>query len=259
MSSVSIDADAAGIATITINRPHKRNACDLQTWSELAEAFVEAAVSKHVRAVILTGGGGHFCAGNDISATAAMSADPDFMAQRAATVERCFRNLRALRVPAIAAIQGACVGGGCTLASYCDFRVADTTARIGITVASQSLGYPTAHLVRLISTIGLAAARRWIYGAGLFDVQSAARDGFIDCVTQGAAMDEALRMAQPMLDKAPLSIAVSRAQFDAIANQELAMSLDEIDMLMNKAGASKDREEAIAAFLEKRKPRFSGY
>jgi enoyl-CoA hydratase/carnithine racemase len=225
----------------------------------LAAAFAEVAASNGTRVVILTGGGGHFCAGNDISATAAMSADPTFMEQRAAAVESCFRNLRTLRVPAIAAMQGACVGGGCTLASYCDFRVADSTARIGITVANQSLGYPTPHLIRLISVIGLAAARHWIYSGGLIDADSAAQVGFVDYIAQHDAMETAQRIAQPILDKAPLSIAVSRAQFDAIASQQLATSLDEIDMLMNKASASKDREEAVAAFLEKRRPQFFGH
>lgn len=66
-------------------------------------------------------------------------------------------------------------------------------------------------------------------------------------------------IARPILDKAPLSIAVSRAQFDAIASQQLAMSLDEIDMLMDKASARKDRKEAVAAFLGKRRPQFFCY
>lgn len=160
MTNLSIESPATGITTISINRPRTRNACDSQTWQELASAFSKLGQDKDARVMILTGHAGHFCSGNDIRATAAISGDISLMKKRTQAVDDCFHHLRALRIPTIAAIHGVCVGGGCTLASYCDFRVADTTSRIGITAAKHSIAYPTAHLVRLTSIIGLAAARR---------------------------------------------------------------------------------------------------
>lgn len=209
--------------------------------------------------MILTGHAGHFCSGNDIKATARISDNISLMRQRTEAVNDCFRHLRALRIPTIAAIHGACVGGGCSLASYCDFRVADMTSRIGITAVRHSIGYPTAHLLRLTSIIGLSAARRWIYSGDIFDAHAARRDGFIDYLIDHDVLEEAFRLAQPLLNAAPLSIAVSRAQFDAIANQEVALCMTHIETLMDAAQASKDRAEAVAAFIEKRKANFYGH
>ncbi len=257
MSSVRLAQPETGIAAATIERPQRRNACDPPTWRALADAFDEVARQPGTRVLILSGAGGHFCAGDDIAATAGLAGDAAGLAQRMDAIRDCFASLRAVPFPVIAAIEGVCVGSGCALASYCDFRVAGPSARIGITVAKHSIGYLNAHLLPLVNLIGLANARRWLYGGELHGVDAALADGYVDERLNEDVMGGALRLARTMVDKAPLSLAISRAQLDAVANGDLAASLPRIEALVQAARASEDRQEAVSAFLEKRKPVFT--
>lgn len=218
---------AAGIHAVIIDRPDKRNACDVPTWECLANAFQDAALNPDIRVLVFTGAGGHFCAGDDISATSQIASDPVLM-------QRCVN----------------------PMASYCDFRVAGHSARIGITATNHAIAYPTAHLQVLVNLIGLQATRRWLYGAELHNAASAVADGFADF---GAAdtMEKALRIAAPLLAKPPISLAIGRAQLDAVISGELRERAASIELMIQKARAGDDRREAVRAFLEKRKPRFT--
>ncbi|WP_206996847.1 enoyl-CoA hydratase/isomerase family protein [Trinickia mobilis] len=131
------------------------------TWQAPGAHFSTLAERNDLRALILTGTHGHFCAGNDLRAGAARAYQPGYADQHAAVVEGCFDELRRVPFPVVAAIEGACVGGGCGLASLCDFRVASMTARIGVPALAQGNAYPVALLVRLVHIIGPVAARRW--------------------------------------------------------------------------------------------------
>lgn len=258
MSTVRIERLEQSVEAITIDRPTRRNACNPATWQALADAFNAVAKSADTRVLILTGAGGHFCAGDDIAATAKLADNSAALDDRMAAIKNCFANLRAVPFPVIAAVQGVCVGSGCALASYCDFRVADASARIGVTVANHSIGYLSAHLVPLVHAIGLANARRWLYSGDLHDAATASADGYVDYLAPGDAMDEALRVARTLVGKAPLSLAISRAQLDAMTHGDLAVRLPAIEALVQQARASADRKEAVAAFLEKRVPVFTG-
>ncbi|HEY4351993.1 MAG TPA: enoyl-CoA hydratase/isomerase family protein, partial [Paraburkholderia sp.] len=210
MSVVVSPGDDPRVAIVAIDRPQRRNACDLATWQALGDHFAAFAQRDDLRALILTGTGGHFCAGNDLRAAAARAAEPGYADLHSATVEACFATLRRVPFPVVAAIEGACVGGGCGLASLCDFRVAASTARIGIPALAQGNAYPIALLARLVHLIGAAAARRWLYSAKLHDAHEAERDGFIDCVVERDASAAALDLAKSWLDTPPLALRAAR-------------------------------------------------
>ncbi|MFT4437132.1 enoyl-CoA hydratase/isomerase family protein [Caballeronia sp. 15715] len=257
-TAVRVTFPSERVAMVTIDRPNKRNACDFDAWTALGDAFLTLATRDELRAMVLTGGGGHFCAGNDIGAAAAMANHPDYAERHTLIVERCFNGLRQMPFPVVAAIQGACVGGGCGLAGYCDFRLADRTARIGITAVAQAGAYPTALLARLVGIVGQSAARRWLYGGALHAAQDAARDGFVDRVVGGDVVNTALELASEWLDKEPLALRACRLQIDAIVENALDTRRDEIDAAITATRTSAARQEAVTAFLTKRRPGVNG-
>lgn len=258
MSEILIDRSRGHTAVVTINRPARRNACDLAAWTDLMNAFVGFAREPAIRLAVLTGAGGHFCAGDDLIAFAEVRDDERAADAYRRRIQECYAAVQAAPFPVIAAVSGACVGGGCSLAMCCDFRVADASARIGVPVAKLGLVYPTIQLLRLASLVGAQATRRWIYGGDMVNAAEAHRAGFFDQLVDGDVVEAAARFGTPMLDAAPLSIAGSKAQLNAIMTGEVNAKRAELDAMMMRADASEDFREAARAFAEKRKPRFVG-
>jgi enoyl-CoA hydratase/carnithine racemase len=252
MSVIWSICDEPRVALVAIDRPQRRNACDLATWQALGAHFSTLAERNELRALILTGTHGHFCAGDDLRAAAARANQPGYADQHAAVVEACFDELRRVPFPVVAAIEGACVGGGCGLASLCDFRVASMTARIGVPALAQGNAYPVALLARLVHIIGPVAARRWLYGAKLHDAHAAARDHFIDHVVERDTIGAALDLAKTWLDTPPLALRAARLQFDAIADNALDARAGEIVAAMTATRASDAHARSIAAFIARR-------
>ena len=163
MSDIRLDRPAARLAIVTIDRPAKRNALDQAAWRDLGAAFAALRGDAALRAIILTGAGGAFCAGDDIGAFAAVRDDPAARAAYWDAIMGCYAAVSASRVPVVAAISGACVGGGCTLALRCDFRLADSTARFGVPPARLGLVYPPESTQLLVAVAGQSMARRMLF------------------------------------------------------------------------------------------------
>lgn len=257
-SEVRIARPEPGVAVVTIDRPRRRNACDFAAWTDLRQAFLDLAADRSIRLAVLTGAGGHFCAGDDIVAFAAIRADAARAEQWRARIQECYAAVQEAPFPVLAAISGACVGGGCSLAMVCDFRIADASARIGVPVAKLGLVYPTIQLQRLAWLIGASNARRWIYEAGIYGIDETRRVGFVDRVAEAAVVDEAIRFGTAMTRSAPLSIAGSKAQLNAILAAQVETRRGQLDALVARADQSEDAGEAARAFAEKRPPDFKG-
>lgn len=258
MSDILLDRSREGVAIVTIDRPQRRNACDFAAWTDLKAVFAGLGADASVRLAVLTGAGGAFCAGDDI---VAFSAVRDDAAQAQAWRERIQQAYAAIQnapVPVIAAISGPAVGGGCSLAMCCDFRVADRSARIGVPVAKLGLVYPTIQLQRLAWLIGASNARRWIYEANIYGIEESSRVGFVDHVAEGDAVEAALAFGEGMRQAAPLSIAGSKAQLNAILAGQVEAQRSALDAMVDRADRSEDFAEAARAFAEKRRPTFSG-
>ena len=258
VSDISVSRPEPGVAVVMIDRPARRNALNLAAWRDLAESFRQLARLPEVRLVVLTGAGGHFCAGADISEFAEVRADSAGGAVYEREVAACYDAIRALPQPSFAAIEGACVGGGCAIALSCDFRVMHRAARFGIPATRLGTIYTVEECRLLYSIVGLGNAKRILYGSDLFDVVAARQMGFADVVAREGAVEAAIAFGAGMMANAPLAIAGIKVILQALAAGDVEARRAEIAALIKEALDSEDYREGARAFLEKRPARFAG-
>ncbi|AWW36673.1 enoyl-CoA hydratase [Streptomyces sp. AS58] len=235
---------ADSVATVVIDHPAKRNAMTAAMWRALPELLGTLAADPRVRALVLTGAGGTFCAGADIST---LRESPE-EAQRLAV--RAEEELAAFPKPTLAAIRGHCVGGGAQLAAACDLRFAEQGALFGVTPAKLGIVYPASATRRLTALVGPATAKYLLFSGELIDSERALRTGLVDEVLPGAALDE--RVAEFT------RILVSRSQLTQAAAKEFTAGRADRDAYWSEqARTGDDTAEGVAAFLERRAPRFT--
>jgi enoyl-CoA hydratase/carnithine racemase len=255
---ILVGIEEGGVATITLNRPAKRNAVSLAMWRRLAQLVGELAQREGVRVLILTGAGGHFCAGADISEFATARADVTSGRIYEAANVAATAALRDCRKPTIAAVSGYGMGGGCALALACDLRVGDATTRMGVPAARLGVVYGELDCALLLRQLGLANAKRVLYTGRAFDAGVCAAMGLLDIVAAGRALDAARALADEIAGNAPLSLLGSKLVLDALATGTIASRRPEIVAAIEGAMNSADYREGARAFLEKRKPVFVG-
>jgi enoyl-CoA hydratase/carnithine racemase len=258
VSEIVVSRPQPEVAVVTIDRPARRNACDRAAWRDLASACRVLATAEDLRLVVLTGAGGHFCAGADISEFPRLRADSAGGAAYEREVAACYAAIRALPQPSVAAIAGSCVGGGCALALCCDFRVLHCNARFGIPAAKLGTVYTIEECRLLLSLVGLANAKRILYGGELFDTAAACAMGFADTVVEGDVVAAAIAFMAPMTANAPLALAGTKAILQELAYGDVERRKEDLEALIRRALDSADYREGAAAFLAKRPPRFTG-
>ena len=258
MSDIVVDIEPSAVAVVTLDRPAKRNAVTLGMWRELASIFDRLGADREVRAVVLTGRGDHFSAGADISEFGASRRDATDAIAYERDVDHCTESLMKLPKPTIAAVTGYCLGGGCALAMACDFRVAHRSARFGIPAARLGTVYGVLDSRNLLNLVGLPRAKEILFSGGQFDATDALAIGFIDRLVDEAALDDARQFSARLAESAPLSIAAAKLILNAVADGDVDRKTDEIRGAMDRAGDSKDYQEGVRAFLEKRRPAFRG-
>ena len=258
MPSILMDTSRDGIVVITINRPQRRNALDGDAWRRLGDAFVAASARPGTRAIILTGAGGHFCSGDDIVAFSKVRDDPAARSVYWNSIMDCYTAVSASSVPVIAAVRGACVGGGCTLALRSDFRLADTSARFGIPPAKLGLVYPAESTRLLVAAVGITMAKRLLYTGEIIGAEEARIGGLTTAMVEGDVVEAAIAFARPIVTNAPISLAATKLICDAIAMDRVEAEKDRFEALFRDADASEDAREGARAFAEKRAPKFKG-
>jgi len=228
------------VALLTIDRPERRNAVDHDTLA-LIEAGVRGAVEDGSRAIVLTGAGGHFCAGADLTGLE----DSGF-----ATVLRGVLDLLvSVPVATIAAVEGAALGAGTQLASFCDLRVATPTATFGIPAAKLGLMVDANTVERVVALAGGATARAMLLAADTVSGQRAHDLGFVQRL---GGLEEALTWAAEIARLAPLTIAGHKVTLARPADDPA------VGEAFARAWSSRDVAEGRAAFRERRPPRFEG-
>lgn len=249
------DIDGA-IGTVTINRPEARNALTFEMYDRIAEICAAPSPDGSVKALILTGAGERaFAAGTDISLFRAFETAADAHAYEA-RIERALTAIETCPVPTIAAISGACTGGGATIAVACDLRIASQDAVFGFPVA-RTLGncLSVENYARLVSILGAGRVLDMVVTARLLDVASAAAAGLISEVLpdQSAVMARARELAATVSGHAPLTIQATKE-----ALRRIRAGRRDGDDLIEKCYMSADFREGLEAFLAKRKPNWQG-
>ena len=248
-----------GVATVTLNRPQRRNAVTLAMWNGLGELFGRFATDDGVRAVILTGTGEHFCAGADISEFPTVRANAAMGKVYEEAADGATRAVRDCPLPTIAAISGYAMGGGCGLALACDFRVGDASTQMGIPAARLGIVYGPLDCSLLLRQVGLANAKRVLFSGRAFGLADCRQLGLVDMVAeQGSALEAAKSFAADLLNNAPLSIAGAKLVLNALASGKAEARAVEIEATIARAMDSADYREGGAAFAAKRSPRFIG-
>jgi enoyl-CoA hydratase/carnithine racemase len=256
---ILVAIDANGVAIVTLNRPAKRNAVSLAMWRGLKTIFDDLARQSQVRAVILTGAGGNFCAGADISEFPQVRATVEDGRVYEAAGEAATLAIRDFPRPTIAAISGYGVGGGCGLALCCDFRVADATAFMGIPAARLGIIYGVLDCQLLYRQVGLANAKRVLFSGRYFGIADCVRMGLVDIEANGGALAAAKVFAEELTSGAPLSQEGAKVVLEAIDAGTTEEREAVILALLDRAIDSDDYREGGRAFLEKRKPKFTGH
>lgn len=245
------------VQILTINRPERRNALDAALRSALIAALDAAAGDASVRALVITGAGGKaFVAGADVREFAGRS-----VADQARTMQgpRVYDAVAASRVPVIAAINGACLGGGLELALACDIRIAAVHARLGQPEVSLGLIPGGGGTQRLPRVVGLGAALRLILTGEPVDAAEALRLGLVDEVVPAEeCLPRAVAVAQRIARNSPVAVAAARDVTRAALGLPLGAGLDLERAAFLACFGAADRVEGVRAFLEKRPPSFPG-
>lgn len=243
-------------AELVLNRPAKRNAITLAMWAAIPDLLAEAEADPAVRALVVRGAGDHFAAGADIAEFETVYATREAALDNQATMARAMAALESFAKPSIAAIRGACVGGGCALALCCDLRLAAVDARFGVTPAKLGLAYGVSDTRRLVETVGFSAAKRILFTGTLIDAAEALRLKLIDAVHEPDALDGAVDTLEAELLAA--SGFTARAVKTSVAQLRAGATDDDEISRARFADAFEDDDfrEGSRAFLDKRTPRF---
>lgn len=256
--TVLVERDANGIVTATLNRPDARNAISRTMAAELSTLCRALAADGEIRAMILTGAGDKaFCAGADLRERQSMT--PAERTAHTAAIEAAAEAIAALPFPVVAAVRGFALAGGTELAIACDLRVAGESAAFGLPEVRIGIFPGAGGVHRLPVLIGLGAARDLLFTGRQVSAEEAYRLGLADrLVADDAVMAEARDIAGQIARNAPLGVravklALRQSQGLGIEDSRLA-----VNALRTPLDATDDYQEGLAAFAEKRAPRFQG-
>ena len=244
------------VATITLNRPDKRNALTTGMIARLHGEIERLTSDGEARVVVLRAAGAAFCAGLDLRELAEQRAAG---AAETHTLEEALHVLEALPQPTIAVVQGDAVAGGCELALHCDLRVASDAARFSMPLARIGLAVPVRLVWKLVETIGQAATRELLFTGEAVDATTAHALGLVNRVVPAAELERtATALAQQIARNAPLSLRAMKASAQRLAEQRRAIARDDLEELARQVRASADLQEGLAAQRERRAPVFRG-
>jgi enoyl-CoA hydratase/carnithine racemase len=238
-------------ATLVLNQPARRNAVSSTMWEAIPDLLGDAEADTDIRLLKVTGAGEHFAAGADISEFETVYATPESAACYSESISAALNALEYFARPTVAVIQGACVGGGVSLAAACDLRIAARSSRFAITPGKLGLVYSYDDVRRLIRRIGDAAAKDLLFSGRLINADEAFRLRLIDRV--GDNLDTIVASVETeMLANSQWSLQAIKTMIRHVSNGERK----EGDVLFLSAFAGEDFQSGFRAFLDRQKPDF---
>ena len=246
-----------GILTITLNRPKQLNALNIETFNEINQALKFAEDTAEVKALLFTGSGEKaFIAGADIKEFSNFSVKQ--AKQLSKNGHRTFRKIEKFKKPVIAAVNGFALGGGLELAMACHFRIASDNAKFGQPEVNLGLIPGYAGTQRLPMLIGKGNAMELLMTGEMIDAQRAKELGLVNSVTTPEELiPTAKKILQKIMSKSPKAITGIIKTVNAFYNKEKNGYKTEIEFF-GKSFATEDFKEGVSAFMEKRKPNFTG-
>jgi enoyl-CoA hydratase/carnithine racemase len=247
------------VATITFNRPEKKNAMSRVMFDELRMAFERVSDDADIRCAVLTGAGGAFCSGADLSDPANMVGTTLEAKDRMAMVHAVVEAFIGCRKPTIAKVTGVAAGAGCNLAFGCDLIVASTEASFAELFVKRGLVVDFGGTWTLSRILPLHKAKELAFLGETISAEEAGRLGMLNRLCAPSEVDAVVKdLAQRLAAMPPRTIELLKENFNAAHDRSLSENLDAESIGQMIAFSSEDTREAVMAFLEKREPRFTG-
>jgi 2-(1,2-epoxy-1,2-dihydrophenyl)acetyl-CoA isomerase len=248
-----------GVATVTLNRPEARNALDLTMREGLETALAGLEGDPGVRVLVLRGAGEHFCAGGDVKFMQARPMSASEGQRRVEAMNHAILALARFRAPTIAMVDGYAVGAGCNLALACDLVIAADRARFGEIFARIGLIPDGGGIYLLPRRVGLARAKELVFTAEIVEAAEAERIGLVNRVVPAAELvAQTQALARRIAAGPPRAHALAKSLLNRSSTLDLETSLAWEGLAQGMMIESEDHREGLAAFFEKRAPRFSG-
>jgi enoyl-CoA hydratase len=249
-----------GVGHLIFNNPERRNAVSLDMWEAATRILETYARDADVRVVVVSGAGGKaFVSGADISRFGEERSSEEAIARYNAVVEKANTTFYEFPKPTIAMIHGYCLGGGVGLAVCCDLRICSENSRFGIPAAKLGLGYGFTGIKRLSDLVGPAFAKEIFFTARQFDAGEASAMGLVNRVVPDAELETYVNdYADTIAANAPLTVNAVKYIAGQVTKDESQRNLARAAEMVKKCFESKDYVEGRTAFMEKRKPVFTG-
>jgi enoyl-CoA hydratase/carnithine racemase len=257
MSEKQVKVEIEGaVAVMTVSRPDRLNALDLDMLKSLAAACDTVEANLDIRAAIITGDGKAFSAGGDIKAWGGM-APQAFGHAWVRFGHRVFERLASLRMPVIAALNGHALGGGLELAACADIRIAESQIRIGLPETGLGMVPGWSGTQRLVRRFGPQVVRRMVLGGEMFSAEEGRALGLADSVVDtGTSLEAAKTYATRIVHRGPAALEIGKLMIAVANGEDNGSGVEALgSMLVAKTG---DLKEGVAAFIEKRPATFKG-
>lgn len=246
------------IGAIVIDNPHRHNAISNPMWQAITEAALAFDADPAIRVITIEGQGRKaFASGADISRFESAEGGP--LGRGGSAFTTACATVHAVSKPTVAIIRGWCLGGGMALAISCDLRLCNEAARFGIPAAKLSIGYPVEGLRRIVELVGLSTAKEIMFTARQYTAAEALRLGMVNHVLPDDAIDAfATDYIATIAAGAPLTQKGAKLALRELAKDESQRNLAAAEAIIAQCATSSDHAEGTRAFLEKRRPVFTG-